>query len=124
MAFVFILMIFLFQVVLALVIVWILKVLLNRQLIEITVRSFEMADSSCLEQDTNEITVIAYGKISEDIKQRISDAFYKKTRRTANLIVMQDKAIKGGIVIKQKKIIADGSLHDRLKRSGMLAWWH
>lgn len=124
MAFAFILIVFLFQVVLVFVIVWILKVLLNRQLIEMTVRSFETADSSCLEQDTNEMTIVTYGKLSEDVKQRISDAFYKKTRRTANLIVMQDRAIKGGIVIRQKKIIADGSLRDRLKRSGMLAWWH
>lgn len=120
MVFVFILTVIVIQVVVIGIIVAILWTVLNRRLTELTIRKFETLNSELLEKETSDLTVVTCGKLSEDSQRRISDAFYKKTRRAVHLIIAQDKTIKGGIIIKQKSVIEDGSLKGRLKESGLM----
>lgn len=120
MVFSLILKIVLAQIVVISIIVFILKKVLDQQLIESAIHKLEVMDANRIGQDLIELNVITYEILDEKDRKRISDALYKKTNRHITLAVAQDKKIKGGIIIKLKNTTINHSLLSRLQESGMV----
>jgi len=111
--------ILLLQAVIISVIIFFLKKSLQRQLVESAIYKLETLNPQALVVDMTEGTVIFYKTLSVSDKLRIQNALSKKTGRTVNINPLQDKTIKGGIIIKVGGLAIDHSLASRLKESGL-----
>ena len=111
---------FLAQMVVIAIIVFVLKKILDRQLIESAIEKLKILHIDPLDKNMNCVEVVTYDPLSEENKKKISDAIYQKVHRHIPLTVSQDKSIKGGIVIKIPNRMIDHSLISRLKESGMI----
>lgn len=117
----FLLKVFLFQAVVIAIIVFILKALLDKQLVESAVHKFETVNPSSFEPDLAQVIVItANGALNEQLKVRLDESLSKKFNRSINVVIQKDKRIKGGIIIKSQKLLIDNSLLSRLKEGGMI----
>lgn len=111
---------FFLQAVAISVIVFVLKILLDKQLQEDAVHRFEVLSNSALEKSPNEIVVTVTSSLKEVFHERILRAFKKKTSQDAKIVVTINKNIKGGLVIQCGRLIIDSSLTARLKESGLM----
>ena len=108
------------QVAVISVIVFILKKILDRQLIESALHDIEILDGRRTDADISELTVVAYEDLNPQSQKRILDAMQKKINRTVHLVVTKDKTLKGGMIIRFKGHSFDYSLVNRLKESGLI----
>lgn len=116
----FLIKVFILQVIVVAIIVYILYVLLDKQLVESAVHKLETTNLDSLEPKLLEITVVTpKGILDDKIKGRLSQCLVKKLNRNVDIIVIGDKHMKGGIVIKSRNLLIDNSLSGRLKASGM-----
>ncbi|MFA5059945.1 MAG: F0F1 ATP synthase subunit delta [Candidatus Omnitrophota bacterium] len=116
-----ILKIVLIQVVVIAFIIFALKKILDRQLIEFAVHKVELTPAEELGAGLKEVIIItADGKFQELSQKKILHAISKKLNRVVALNIQQDKTIRGGAIIKVNKTVIDCSLTSRLKESGLL----
>ncbi len=109
-----------FQVLVAIVVIFILKKILNLQLEELAVKKLEYIKLDDEELGLEALTLVAPGKISLALQSKIDYICKKKFGRPLRFVIKTDRSLKGGLVIRLKKIIIDYSLIGRLKESGML----
>ena len=100
--------------------VFILKKILDRQLTEAAIHSVEALDKNLIDKDLAALSITTYELLSAAAQNRLLNALNKKINKTVRLDIVQDKKIKGGIIIKLKNGNIDYSLISRLKESGML----
>lgn len=115
-----ILQVFLFQFIVIAVIIFILKKILDRMLIESAIKKFEFFDLDPQEQKPEKILVITHKKLKDKYHQKISAIVAKRLHRSIPVVSLIDKKIFGGMVIQVQDIKIDFSLISRLKESGMI----
>ena len=108
------------QIIVAGIIIFILRKILNRQLIDLAINKLEILKVETIGEDLKEVVVVVCGGLSQATQERIAYIVSKKLNRKINVVTAQDKKIKGGIIIKLKNGNIDYSLISRLKESGML----
>jgi len=111
---------FLMQLAVALVVVFILKKILEYQLIEIGVKRFENYKLNPEDQKLNGIIVLAKSGLKPSIQTRLNKIAEEKFKRPMQLFVKKDKTLRGGIVIKLNSIVIDYSVTGRLREGRIL----
>jgi F0F1-type ATP synthase delta subunit len=105
------LMVFLGQCVFAVAVIFVLKKLLDRELIRAALEKFEACKTP---PDIKEITVLSAAGIGEEFKGHLESIRQRKMPQ-ANLNFRENAALKGGIVIAMGDILLDFSLLSRLE---------
>ncbi len=108
----------LLQAVLAAVIVFVLWKALNRQLVELALRKFEVFVKNGGQGQSYTLVVTSPGVLSPKVQRRITQIIDSKSGRVVQFQRVVDKTLKGGLVIKCNDQIIDCSLSSRLKDSG------
>jgi len=112
--------VFILQIGVISLIVFILKKILDRQLIEAAIHSIEVLDKNLIDCDLAALAVTTYEHLSPVAQSRLLSALNKKINKTVRLDIVQDKTIKGGMIIQIKERSFDYSLLARLKEGGFL----
>lgn len=107
-----------FQIFIILVIVFFLRRALQNTLIESAIHEFEVTFAHDLDPDLSEIEVIVFSHLKPSSAERIRQAASRKLRKTVKLSIKQDKAIRGGLILKFGNKTIDSSLNNRLKECG------
>lgn len=105
------LMIFIGQCVFALVVIFVLKRLLDKELMK---AAFEKFESCKISPEVKEIAVRSASAISDEYKAHLESIRQRKFAH-ANLNFQEDKALKGGVVIAMGDLLLDFSLLSRLQ---------
>ena len=111
---------FLMQLAVAAVVVFVLKKMLDHQLVEIAVKKFEACKLGAEDQKLNGIIVLATAPLKPSVQERLSQSAEKKFNRQMQLFVKKDKTLRGGIVIKLHSIVIDYSVTGRLREGRIL----
>ena len=107
-----------FQGVIILIIVFFLRMALQKNLVEFAIHQFETMFGHTLDPDLDEIEVITFSPLKRSLQDRLQQAANKKLGKNVKLSIRQDRNIKGGLIIKCGKKSIDTSLLNRLKESG------
>lgn len=107
-----------FQLFVIMVIAYFLRRALQNNLVEIAIHQFEVSFAHELDPDIDEIEVIVFTRLKHSFEERIRQAASRKFKKTVKLSIKQDKAIKGGLILKIGDKIIDSSLYTRLKECG------
>ena len=99
---------------------FILKKILDRQLIEAAIHSIEALDRNLIDKDIAALSIITYENLNAIAQNRLLSALNKKINKTVRLDIVQDKKIKGGMIIRLKERSFDYSLLSRLKQGGFI----
>ncbi len=103
-------------------IVFVLKKILDRQLIESAVKKLETMDFSRLGAEATELTVTTHKALNPKTRNQISAVLNRKAekfQKTIRLVEKVDPTLKGGILLILKDVAVDHSLASRLKESGL-----
>ncbi len=109
--------IILIQIVVITIIVFILKKILEQQLIDMVIRQYEFGQFEQLKPSIHQVEVISYKPLNQNNKKRIIDATVKHFGGSMKLIFEIDKRILGGMVIQVASKVFNGSLRDRLRQA-------
>ena len=112
--------VFIFQLIVISIIVFILKKVLEGQLIDLAVRKLDTMPLNEFDQDSYEVTVTAYAKLKNTIKEKIAQIITRKINKPAIVVVQHDKKLWGGLIIRWNKGVIDFSLISRLKEGGLV----
>jgi len=99
------------QCLLAIGVVFVLKKILDRELIEVALENLEACKTS---PDVKEIIVRLPSAVSDEIKSHL-ESIRKRKFIQANLNIQEDRALKGGMVIAVGDVLLDFSLSSRLQ---------
>jgi F0F1-type ATP synthase delta subunit len=105
-----VLMVIFVQLIFAAVVFFILKKLLDRELLGAALEKFESCESS---PAIKEITVYSASRISDESRGRFESIRQRKFSG-ANLNFMENAGLKGGLVISMENVLLDFSLYSRL----------
>ena len=105
------LIVFLGQCVFAVVVIFVLKKLLDKELTGAALEKFESCKQS---PDIKEIIVRSASSLDDEFKRRLESVRQRKFSQ-ANLNFQQDAALKGGVVIVVGDLFLDFSLSNRLQ---------
>lgn len=108
------------QLILIAAIVFILKKILDKFLVDDALTRIEALQPDSIDKDLKDVVVMTYRDLNAKTQKRISDAFYRKTNKIVPLLVQKDRNLKGGLIIKMKDNTIDCSLITRLKQSGLI----
>jgi len=111
--------IFLFQILVAGVVIFALSKVLHRQLEELAVKGLQYVKLDAEESKLEELTIVSAGKVSLSLQEKIAHVCQKKFGRSLKMIVKTDKKLKSGLIIQLKKTVIDYSLVGRLKEAGI-----
>jgi F0F1-type ATP synthase delta subunit len=99
------------QCVFAIIVIFVLKKLLDRELMRVALEEFESCKVS---SDTKEIAVCSASRINDEFKNHFESIRQRKMPQ-AKLNFQEDVAIKGGVVIAVGDDLLDFSLSSRLQ---------
>jgi len=105
------LILFLGQCVFAVVVIFVLKKILDKELAGAALEKFESCKTS---PDIKEIVVRSASSLGDEFKNRL-ESVRKRKFVQANLNFQQDSALKGGVVIIVGDLLLDFSLSNRLR---------
>ena len=100
------------QCVFVFVVIFVLKIILDKELINAALEKFESAPSS---EDLKEILVYSAVNLSDEIKSRL-EIVRRRKFVGANFNFLQNAELKGGIVISMNDTLLDFSLTTRLQQ--------
>ena len=109
---------FLSQFVLMTIVIFILRAVLERKLIENTMKAFQMY--SPLNNFPSEILVTSYSNLAQSYKVQLQNLATKKFGPNVRFSYTLDKNLMGGMIVKTKDIKIGHSLHERLKEGGLV----
>jgi F0F1-type ATP synthase delta subunit len=112
--------VFFLQLLLAGVVVYVLKEILHRQLIDLAIKRFQNISITTEDQKLTGIIVVSPRKINCGVRERLRVAVSKKFGRPMEIISKIDKRLRGGLVIKLNSLTIDFSLMGRLKEGGII----
>jgi len=116
--------IFICQLILISLILFILKLLLEHKLVESAIRSLEVWESGCDEDERppapKDIKVVSHRPLNSSRKQRILRATLNNFGSEAKVDFSLNKKLLGGVVITFGDEVIECSTRDRLEQSGML----
>ena len=105
------LMVLLGQFVFAVIVIFVLKSLLDKELMMAAIEHFESCKSS---PELKEITIRTASNVSDEFKSQLESVKQRKFVQS-NLIFQEDASLKGGVIITVGDIQLDFSLLSRLK---------
>jgi len=103
--------IFLGQCVFAVAVIFVLKRLLDKELMDAAFEKFESCKTS---SDIKEIDVYSASRVNDEFKAHL-ESIRKRKMPEANLNFQENAGLKGGIVIKVGELLLDFSLSSRLQ---------
>ncbi len=109
---------FLSQFVLVTVVIFILRAVLERKLIESTLKEFQMY--SPMDDHPSEIWVTSYGNPARSHKEELQKLANKKFGPNVRFSYAIDKTLMGGMIVKTKSIKIGHSLRERLQEGGIV----
>lgn len=109
---------FLSQFVLVIIVIFILRAVLERRLIENTIKELQMY--SPMENHPAEIAVTSYSNLSPTHKEILQKLAGKKFGPNVRFSYALDKSLMGGMILKTKDIKIGHSLRERLKEGGIV----
>ena len=112
--------ILLMQLVVAAIVIFVLKKILDHQLVELALKKFGNCQLNAEDQKLNGIIVLATSVLKPAIQTRLNQIVEKKFKRPMQLFVKEDKTLRGGIVIKLNSVVIDYSLTGRLREGRIL----
>lgn len=118
--FIFLITIFVLQLIVIALIIFALKKRLDRQLVELAIQKFELLSAGHIGPEEKDVVVVTTRKLEDGARRQLLNIGIKKVHRTLNFVAREDKAIKGGMIIKFKNFSIDYSLASRLKESGLM----
>jgi F0F1-type ATP synthase delta subunit len=104
-------MIFFGQLVFAVAVIFVLKRILDKELMKAALEKFE---SSKLSPDIKEITVFSASSLNEEFKGRF-ESIRKRRFVQTQLIFKENSELKGGVVIAIGELLLDFSIRSRLQ---------
>ena len=102
------------QLAIAVIVFFVLKKLLDRELIALALERFERFKSEENAHNINEILVITHRPLNALLKKRLARLVEQKFKQTP-LVFKEQGKIKGGMVIQMGEHVVDFSLLSRLK---------
>ena len=114
--------IFFFQVILAVIVICVLKVVLNRNLIEFALRELD----ALRRVDVDEIPkpvhlqVASYKELPLQFKQKLQKITQRQFGADVKISLEQDRSLWGGVVIRYANHTINYGLKNRLKESGFI----
>lgn len=105
---------FLLQAMIAIVVLVVLWLLLEKELVTLAIEQLMQLDPGEA-RDEREVTILAAKKIPVDFENRLR-AVIKDKFPQAQVIVIINKEILGGVVVQAGKVLIDSSLVNKLKR--------
>jgi len=108
------------QIVVGAVVVFILKKVLDHQLVELAIKTFKNAKLEPDDLKLGSILASSPGSVSKKIQDRVSQVAEKKFGRPMSIVIKKDKNLKGGLIIYLNSSIIDYSLVGRLKEGGII----
>ena len=112
--------VFFFQIIVISIIVFILKQVLEGQLVNLAVQKLDTMPLDEFDQGSYEVTVTAYANLKNSIKEKIAQIVTRKINKPAAIAVQRDKKLWGGLIIRWNKGVIDLSLISRLKEGGLV----
>ena len=112
----FLIFVFLAQLVVCAIVVFILKKILDNILIDSAIRQLELCNQG-KKSSIDALTVISYQNLNTKNQERITRAALKQFGETAKPAFTIDRSLLGGMVIKVGSRIIDCSLKDRLRQA-------
>ncbi|HPB67652.1 MAG TPA: F0F1 ATP synthase subunit delta [Candidatus Omnitrophota bacterium] len=109
--------IFFFQILAAMITISILKVILDRNLIESAVKQFEYLCQHSDLPSPPEVTVISCHPLSPAVSSRVRCLVRKKFGEGVNVRCQTDKRMWGGVVIRVPGTVVNYSLKDRVRQA-------
>ena len=106
--------IFALQLAIAGIIFFVLRKILDRELVELALERFDRYKPEDELKSVKEIYVITYKPLSQLVNTRLSQLVNKKFQQ-ARLVLKEEKRIKGGMVVQIGSYTIDMSLLSRLK---------
>ncbi len=115
-----ILKVFFFQIIIISVVVFILKKILEKQLVDIAIQKLDTMPLNEFDSDSSKVVVVSYGHLKGSLKNKITQIVTRKINKSASVIVQRDSRLWGGVIIKWNKGTIDLSLISRLKEGGLV----
>ncbi len=112
--------IFIMQIILGSIVIFVLKKILDHQLNELAVKTFKNAKLEPDDLKLGSILVSSPFRISKKIQDRIVEIAKKKFGRPMSIVIKKDRSLKGGMIIYLNSLIVDYSLVGRLKEGGII----
>ena len=109
--------VFSIQAIFITIITIILKIILDRKLIELAIKKVELWEFDNSVRQSEKFVVITHKKISQKYKSRIEKVVREKFDSTTKLSFEVHRRILGGMIIKIGTLFLDVSLKDRLKQA-------
>ena len=115
----FLIIMFIGQFIVMSTIIFVLKRLLDRQLIETAIHKVETLNPNKIDPQCDEVDLIVFAELDKENQERIIHAFDSKIAKRVKLNVSKDRSLKGGMIIKFKDQTIDHSVAGRLRETGM-----
>ncbi len=112
--------VFFLQLFVAGIVVYVLKKILDHQLIDLAIKRFQNIYLADDDQRLTGIIVVSSKTITHRTHERLHGVALKKFGRPMEIIVKIDRGLRGGLVIKLNSTTIDFSLIGRLKEGGMV----
>ncbi len=112
--------IFLFQIIVIGIIVFILGFLLNHSLMESAVHRFEVMFASEFDPQLPEVVVVVANQCPSKMLERIERSAAKKRGQPVKVTIRREPRIKGGMIILLNQKLIDFSLLKKLQESGFV----
>ena len=100
------------------IIIFVLFLILNRQLINLALHQLESLGFGQADEMGGQITIVTAGGLTEKTKEKIRKIVFKNFNASKGPHYVIDKAIKGGMIIKLRDQMVDYSVARRLKEGG------
>lgn len=120
MIFYFLLKVLLLQGVAFALIIFILKKILDRNLMRMAMGDLEFLDTQGIPPSTKEISVTSHQNLKEKTKQQITHIIQRKFPQGVKVVFNTDGNLRGGMVIKVDRTCIDCSLLERLRGAGWI----
>jgi len=108
------------QIVSAAIIIYILKRVLDNNLIELAIRRLELSKPSEIKRTTGQVTIVSSHNLSLPQRDRITVAVHKLLGTDVHPEYMINKEIMGGAILLLQEEAVDFSIRGRLRQAGML----
>ncbi len=109
-----------FQILVAAGVIFVLKKILDHQLVELAIKKFQNTTLKQEDQKLTGILVLSSSRIKPFLYQRLVNEAQKKFNRPVEIVTKRDKSLRGGLMIKLNSATIDFTLVGRLREGGII----
>ena len=112
--------VFILQIIVGTIVVFVLKKVLDHQLVELAIKTFKYVKLEPDDLKLGSILVKSPFKVSQKTQNQILELAEKNFGRPMSIVIKKDRSLKGGMIIYLNSLIIDYSLVGRLKEGGII----